>query len=145
MKLSLDQLSLFEDQAYQLADLTRSIKYHMNRAAAAGRQSRQEIVDRMNELSMQAGINLASGNSKALNLPTLEKWLNPAAVGHVPSVLALTIFCQVTKNLSPIAPMLKLLGGDVMTPDDKTLRDLGKAYLTGKKVRRELKELENKL
>lgn len=139
------QLPLFDDQIYRLNDLGRSIKYLMNRAAAASPYSREQIVERMNALAVQAAINLTGGNAKSLSLASFNKWLNPAAANHYPSTVALTVFCQAVNSLAPFSPVIKCLGAELMSPEEKRFMEIGQTYLEAKRSRKKMRTLEEGL
>ena len=139
------QLSLFDDPSADLAMLLARIKSAMHQSAASCGLSREEIVDRMNEIAKRAGVSLSRGNAKSVTLATLEKWLNPANADHVPSLLVVNVFCMVTKSTAPLLVMLDLHGCGVMTPEDKKLRDYAEAILAERDARKRKKQLELKL
>jgi len=140
------QLSLFEtDQSAELAMLMANVKSAMNRAASRCGLSRDEIVDRMNQIARSAGISLSRGNAKSVTLATLEKWLNPANTEHQPSILAVNVFCTAVKSVEPLAAMLRPHGCGVMTPQDKKLRDYADAILAEREAKKRKKQLELKL
>jgi hypothetical protein len=139
------QLSLFDDHSADLAMLMARVKSAMNQSAMRCGASRDEIADRMNEIAKSAGVSLSRGNAKSVTLATLEKWLNPANAEHVPSILAVNVFCLATKSTAPLMVMLGLHGCGVMTPEDKKLRDYAKAILAEREARKRKKMMEMEL
>jgi hypothetical protein len=139
------QLSLFDDPSAELAMLMVKIKSTMNQSASLCGLSRDQIVDRMNEIASKAGISLSRGNAKSVKTATLEKWLNPANSEHLPSLVAVNVFCMAVKNIAPLSAMLGLHGCGVMTPEDKKLRDYAEAILAERDARKRKKQLELKL
>jgi hypothetical protein len=141
------QLSLFhecdDDAAIAaLASLLPIIRAAMARVAAEHPTlSRDLIADRMTEISRSAGVKLSRGNAKSVKTATLDKWLAPADRDHPPSLPALMAFCLATRDIRPLEPMLKAMGCEVMTAEDRKMRDYGKAIL----AEREAKKLQRKL
>ena len=62
-----------------------------------------------------------------------------------PSILAVLAFCMATDNYTPLQVMLRAVGLDLMTPEDKRYRDYGKADLEMKAARKRKKQLEERL
>jgi hypothetical protein len=145
--VKLTQLTLpLNDPSIVLAGFVASLKASMNRAAADHpHMSRAEILDRMNELALNAGITITGGNAKSLSLATFEKWLNPRDIEHVPSVLAVNVFCLATGDFRPLQVQLQLHGYGVLTEEDKQLRDYARAIIAEKNARKRKKALEAKL
>lgn len=61
---------------------------------------------------------------------------------HPPSILALLAFCAATKSHEPLRAMLRCLGLDVMTEDDRKLCEYARAILKQKEARKQIKRLE---
>ncbi|XPV77654.1 MAG: hypothetical protein ACNI27_06985 [Desulfovibrio sp.] len=143
------QLSLFHEPsdykvAAALGSLLPLMKAAMNEVADNHNLSRDLIADRMNELSRTAGIKLSSGNVKSIKTASLNKWLAPADREHPPSILALLTFCIATKSVEPLLPLLHALGCELMTEEDRKLRDYGEAILNEKEARKRKRQLEAK-
>ena len=141
------QLSLFDaDNAAtaSIAGFDALLKAAMNRAAAASSYSRQQIVERMNALSLAAGCRLTGGNAKIISLDTLEKWLNPAS-DQLPTTRAVHVFMLACGTTAPLAAWAGLHGCSIMTPKDRRLRDLGEKKLRMQREAREVRRLEEEL
>ena len=137
------QYSFFDDDpSADLAMLMARLKSAMHQSAARCGLSREEIADRMTEIAQRAGASLSRGNAKSVTLATLEKWLNPSNTEHLPSILAVNVFCMVVKSAEPLAVMLRLHGCGVMTPNDKRLRDYAEAILAERDARKRKRQLE---
>ncbi|SNR59348.1 hypothetical protein SAMN04488503_0221 [Humidesulfovibrio mexicanus] len=142
------QLSLFHGDTQDfghLAGLVPTIRAAMNRAAGADEAGRKLLVDRINSIAASAGIRLTSGNVKAISKDTLDKWLAPGDRDHTPSILAIVVFCAATGSHEPLQVLLKALGFDVMTTEDRRLRDYGRACLTERAARKRKKALEESI
>lgn len=139
------QCSLFDDKAARLAGLNATLKASMQRALASCGLSRAQVVDRMNALASEAGVRLTTGNARQLSSATLDKWLNPADREHLPSVLALEVFCLAIGSVQPLSQLLGLLGCGVMTTEDKRLRDYGHVCWETKRRRKTVRQLEMEL
>ena len=143
----MQQLSLaLNDPSMALAGFVASLKVAMNRAAADHpRLSREEILDLMNTMAANAGVSITGGNAKSLSMATFEKWLNPSDREHVPSVLAVNVFCLATGDYRPLRVQLGLHGLGVLTDEDKKLRDYARAIIDEKRARKRKNALEAKL
>lgn len=66
-------------------------------------------------------------------------------VSHPPSLVALLAFCLATNNVEPFRAAARTLGLDVMTEEDRRLRDYGKAIIDMKAARQRKRRLEESL
>lgn len=103
------------------------------------------LTDRLNEIAQRAGIKLTGGNTLSISKATLDKWLAPSDTSHPPSILALLAFCRATDNVEPFRVAARALGLDLMTEEDKKLRDYGAAVLEMKAARQRKRRLEEDL
>jgi len=139
------QFSLF-DASYRLTGAMAAIRAAMREVAGAEEsEGRKLLVERLNELSRQAGIKLTGGNATSISKATLDKWLSPTGASHQPSVLALLSFCKVTGNLEPLRVAAQVLGVDLMTREDRNLRDYAQAILDERAARQRKNKLEKEL
>ncbi|HAT50778.1 MAG: hypothetical protein HQL07_04645 [Nitrospirae bacterium] len=121
-----------------------AISQAMNHAAKECGLSREQIVDRMNEVAAQLNINITSGNSKTLTLTTLDKWLNPNE-RHKPNFEAFVLFCQVTASLEPINAMGGPLGGVMITTYRAKILEMAEGELAIKMLRKKNRELRKQV
>ena len=146
--MATDQHSLFavEDEHAAITALgsaMRLVRAAMNRVAEEHPTlSRDLIADLMTEMSRSAGVKLSKGNAKSVKISTLEKWLSPADRDHPPNLLAVVAFCLATKSCAPLEPLLKVMGCEIMTPEDRKLRDYAKAILAEREAKKKKKKLE---
>lgn len=103
------------------------------------------LVDRLNDLAAQSGIRLTSGNASTISKATLDKWLSPSDLSHPPSILALLVFCSATDCAEPLRVAARALGFDLMTREDRMLRDYAQAILDEKAARQRKNKLEKEL
>ena len=106
--------------------------------------SREQIVDRMNDLAGRYGVVMVQGGGR-LTLDTLEKWLNPNDTSRAIPVKALPVFCAVTKDKGPMDVIAKPLGFAVIGKEDAKLLAWAKASQKAKAIREELKRLEREI
>lgn len=142
------QLKLFDSDnrlPLVVAGLVASIKAAMNRDAAACGMSREQIADRMNEISQAAGVRLTQGNSRSISPALLEKWLSPAEREHVPSLIAVNVFCLAVGRTEALAAQLAAHGCAVMTDEDRSLRDYGRACDEARKAAKTKRKMEENL
>lgn len=139
------QLTLLDD-ATRLAGVMASIRAAMRAAAGAPEsEGRKALPDKLNALARQAGIKLTAGNQKGISKDTLDKWLSPSDTSHTPSLLAVLTFCIATGDMGPLRVTAQALGLDLMTEDDRKLRDYGRAVLDMRAARERKRKLENDL
>jgi len=139
------QGSLFDDDPGRISGLLPAMRAAMNRAAGEDEAGRKLLVDRINAVAQLAGIRLTAGNTKVISKDTLDKWLNPNDRDHTPGILALAAFCLATKDASALGVLLRALGLDVMTPEDRKHRDYGRACLAEREARKKKKMLEDSI
>ena len=140
--MPLVQPGLFDAPSlYIVADL----KAAMNGAAKECGLSREQILDRMNELGERYGVKLVTGNGRRLSLETLEKWLAPQETGRIIPLKTLPIFCAAVNNHGPIAVIAKSLGLRVIGEKEINQLEWAKANLKARAARRRMKQLEDSL
>jgi len=135
------QRDLFDDFSFRVSGVKRSIKFALNRVAAGSNLSREEILIRARELAAAEGVNLSGGNG-GLSQSILDKWLNPNTISYMPDYESLIILCRVLGDTRAINPFLEALGLEVMTPEDRKFRDLGKLETEMKCLRKKKRQIE---
>lgn len=149
--MSMEQYSLFgledpHEKAAALSSVLQLVRANMNRVADEHPTlSRVIISDLMTDISREAGVKLCRGNAKSVSAATLDKWLSPADREHPPSIQGLLAYCMVTGSHAPLEPMLKALGCEIMTKEDRRLRDYARALVAERKARQERRKLEGAL
>ena len=139
------QLSLLEDIA-QLAGVLPAIKAAMRGIAGAPEgEGRKALPDKLNAIARASGIKLTGGNAHGISEEMLHKILSPSDDSRPPSVLMLLAFYKATSNPAHIRAMLRAVGLDIMTEDDRKLRDYARAILDQKKARKQARKLEEEL
>lgn len=140
------QLSLLDDDHAALAGVMAAVKAAMRRTAGDGEgEGRKLLVDRINSVARQAEIRLTGGNVKAISKDTLDKWLSASDVSHPPSILALLTFCAATGDYGPLRVLLRAVGLDIMTEEDRRWRDMGKADEEMEAARKRKKQAKERL
>lgn len=136
------QLSLFDDYA-SIAGAMPAIRAAMRKVAGdPDGDGRKALPDRINTIAHNSGVSLTNGNKRSVSKETLDKWVSPSDKDHPPSILALLAFCAATKSHEPLRAMLRCLGLDVMTEDDRKLCEYARAILKQKEARKQIKRLE---
>jgi hypothetical protein len=136
------QLNLFSQPSLNIG---KSLKEQLAKSAKESRFSREELLDRMNDLASRYGVRLMKGNGNCLTMATLEKWLNPDALDYMPGINSLVIFCAATDDLAPMRTMLAPLGGLLIDDSDVTLLAWAKEYQRAKEARTRMRKLEMEL
>lgn len=139
------QASLFTDCA-PLASAMPAIKAAMRAVAGAPEgEGRKALPDKLNAVAGASGVRLTAGNVRFISKDTLDKWLSPSDEGHPPSILAVLAFYLATDDPAPLRAMLRSVGLDLMTEEDRRFRDLGKLDAEMKAARKRRKLLEASL
>ena len=139
------QASLFDNCA-PLASAMPAIKAAMRAVAGAPEgEGRKALPDRLNAVAGASGVRLTGGNARSISKDTLDKWLSPSDEGHPPSILAVLAFYLATDDPAPLRAMLRSVGLDLMTEEDRRFRDLGKLDAEMKAARKRRKLLEASL
>ncbi len=142
---SMKQASLFDGYA-ALAGTIPAIKAAMREAAKAPVcDGRKALPDMMNELAVLAGVKLTKGNAASFSKATLDKMLSPSDTSHPPSILALLAFCAAARNAEPLRVMLRSVGMDIMTEEDRKLAEYARTLIRQKKMKKQLRKLEDEL
>lgn len=139
------QASLF-DHCAPLASAMPAIKAAMRAVAGAPEgEGRKALPDKLNAVAGASGVRLTAGNARSISKDTLDKWLSPSDESHPPSILAVLAFCLATDDSAPLRAMLRSVGLDVMTAEDRKVCEYGRALIEQKKIRKRLRKLEDEL
>lgn len=139
------QASLFEDCAH-LASAMPAIKAAMRAVAGAPEgDGRKALPDKLNAVASASGVRLSAGNVRSISKDTLDKWLSPSDEGRPPSILAVLAFYLATNDPAPLRAMLRSVGLDVMTAEDRKVCEYGRTLIEQKKMRKRLRKLEDEL
>jgi hypothetical protein len=135
------QRNLFDRPTF---NIVKAQKVAMSEAAKRCGLSRDEIVDKMNELAEWYGVDLNSGDGR-LTRGTLEKWINPSEMKRQMPMRALPIFCAVTKDATTLDILAWPIGCKMIDPQDRKLLEWAQIYMTAKKDRKKMRLLEEDL
>ena len=140
------QISLLAPGVAALAHVMPDVRAAM-RQIAGDRESegRKALVDKINQIAAEAEIKLTGGNSKSISKDLLDKWLSPSDTSHPPGLLAILAFCRVTDNPAPLQIILRAVGLDVMTNDDRKFRDYGRAVWEAEEAARNRKRIRERI
>lgn len=140
------QISLLDYDPTALSGVMAAVKAAMRRAAGdAEGEGRKMLTDKLNKIAKQAEIRLTGGNAHEVKKDTLDKWCSPSDVSHPPSILALLTFCAATGDYGPLRVLLRAVGLDVMTDEDRRWRDMGKADEEMEAARRRKKQAKERI
>ena len=140
------QVSLLAPGIAALAHVMPDVRAAM-RQIAGSRESegRKALVDKLNQIASEAEIKLTGGNSKSISKDLLDKWLSPSDSSHPPSLLAILAFCRATDNPAPLPIILRAVGLDVMTDEDRKFRDYGRAVWEAEEAARNRKRIRERI
>ena len=139
------QASLF-DHCAPLTSAMPAIMAAMRAVAGAPvGEGRKALPDKINAVASASGVKLTTGNTRSISKDTLDKWLSPSDESHPPSLLAVLAFCLATESPVPLRAMLRPLGLDIMTEEDRKLCEYARTLIEQKKMRKRLRKLEDEL
>ena len=140
------QVSLLAPGIAALAHVMPDVRAAM-RQIAGSRESegRKALVDKLNQIASEAEIKLTGGNSKSISKDLLDKWLSPSDSSHPPSLLVILAFCRATDNPAPLQIILRAVGLDVMTDEDRMFRDYGRAVWEAEEAARNRKRIRERI
>ena len=133
------QLNLFNKQSF---NTTRELKECMAEVVSASGLSREEFLDRMNQLADRFGVRLVKGNGHSLRMATFEKWLNPNNHENIPSPNSISIFCEVGDSAAPLQVLANPIGCDVISEKDRKLLLWAKEYHRVREAKKVMRKLE---
>jgi hypothetical protein len=136
------QLDLFNQPTLNIA---KAIKTAMAEDMHNSGLSREQIIDRMNDLSSRYGVCLTHGNCKRLTIETFEKWLNPTDLSRLIPLKAVPVFCAATKGCKIVDALARPLGLRVIDETDQKKLMWAEAKLDVKHANRKIRALESQL
>lgn len=136
------QLDLFNRPTLNVA---KAFKQALADDVRHSKLSREQIIDRMNDLAERNGVCLAHGNSKTLTMETFEKWLNPADLTRLMPVKALPIFCAATGQCSAFSAVTQPLGLRVIGAREQKMLAWAEAKMSVRDHTRMIRKLEGEL
>lgn len=136
----MQQIPLFDRPDLNIIKLQKKA---LHSSAKASRFSREEILDRMNELASAHHIHLVSNGR--LKMDTFEKWLNPNEKSRHMPMCALPVFCSVVGDISSINILALAVGAQVIGPTDLKLLKWAKAYFRARDARKTMRRIEGDL
>ncbi|MDD2462535.1 MAG: hypothetical protein PHI97_00905 [Desulfobulbus sp.] len=126
-----------------LHTIVRDVKESLNAEVKASGRSRDQVLDRLNELAKRHGISLNGRGDVSKDL--LEKWLNAEDDSRAPGIKGLALLCAALETTAPIEALVVPLGGRVIGRDDVKLLEWAKAYQKSKELRKRMRKLEEEL
>lgn len=140
------QVSLLAPGIAALAHVMPDVRAAMRQIAGSKEsEGRKALVDKLNQIASEAEIKLTGGNSKSISKDLLDKWLSPSDSSHPPSLLAILAFCRATDNPAPLQIILRAVGLDVMTDEDRKFRDYGRAVWEAEEAARNRKRIRERI
>ena len=140
------QVSLLTPGIAALAHVMPDVRAAMRQIAGSKEsEGRKALVDKLNQIAAEAEVKLTGGNSKSISKDLLDKWLSPSDSSHPPSLLAILAFCRATDNPVPLQIILRAVGLDVMTDEDRKFRDYGRAVWEAEEAARNRKRIRERI
>jgi len=135
------QLDLFSQPTL---NVSKAIKAAMADDARDCGMSREQLVDRMNDIAERHGVCLTHGNSQRLTIDTLEKWLNVSDPRHIP-LKALTVFCAAVGRWSVLDVVARSLGLMVIGDREQKMLAWAEAKIEVQRKSRQIRKIESEL
>ena len=134
------QLSLFNGRSL---NPIAHVKEAMRQAIKGTKISREQVVDRMNELARIEGMT-TGGRAKAITTDLMDKWLSNSAEHLIPWKL-LPIFCCVVECIDPIRPLVSLVDAHVISDREWEILEWAKLENKKRAINRKQRILEEKI
>lgn len=117
------------------------VKAALNRAAKASGLSREQVVDKMNELARRFGMKLGS---RGISKDTLDKWLDPADTEHRLHMDATNLLCHALGDFQALDVLAAShgMGLKVIGPEDAALLAKAKRNEQIKELKRDIALIE---
>ncbi len=124
------QLNIFNHTG--LHTIVRDVKESLNAEVKASGRSRDQVLDRLNELARRHGLSLNGRGDVSKDL--LEKWLNAEDDSRAPGIKGLALLCAALETIAPIEALVVPLGGQVIGQEDVKLLEWAKTYQKTKQL-----------
>lgn len=135
------QLKIFANHG--LHTVVRDTKEALNQAVRESGQSREQILDRVNELARRHG--MAVQNRSGVSKDLWEKWLNPEDDCRVPTLKSLALICAALGTTAPLAALVGSVGGRLIDDEEARLLEWAKAYHQTRQLKKKMRKLEEEL
>lgn len=134
------QIPLFDRLTFNIVKLQKEA---MAAAVKKSVQSREQIVDALNDLASRYGVHLVSNG--ALSPDLFEKWINPNDLSRQIPARALPVFCAVVNDYAALDVMARPLGAMVIGSDEMRMLKWARAYFRARDARNEMRAIEGEL
>jgi hypothetical protein len=124
-------------------NIIKAQKEAMNRAVRLCGMSREQVLDRMNDLADAYGVSLASNGR--LSMDIFEKWLNPNETNRQMPIKALPVFCAAVRDISSLDVLARSVGAMVIGEDDQRRLKWAEAYFKARNARKIMSQMEKEL
>lgn len=142
------QLSLFSNvnrRVLSAGGFVAGMKAALREIVAASGLSRDQVIDRMNEIVRATGKGLCKG-SKFIKLPTLEKWLADDERGQLPDLWGMhVLILACSGNLHPFTVWLSFFDCGVLDAAGREKIELAELEIEREGREKRRRELKHKL
>ena len=136
----MQQLTLFDRPSLNTCkDQKTAMKAAVDRCGL----SRDQVVDKMNDLAARYGVVLVSNGG--LQLHTFEKWINPNDLSRQMPMRALPVFCAVVRDCSALDVLARPLGAAVVGQTELNLLKWARAYFRKRDASKTMRKIEGEL
>lgn len=119
------------------------VKEAMRKALKNCPLSREQVVDRMNDLARTEAIS-TNGKAKRVTSEMLDKWVAVSGEHIIPWKL-LPIFCLTVGDNSALTALAAPLGVRLIDKEEADLLEWAKVEMQGRKLRKRKKQLEERI
>ena len=116
------------------------LKAAMREALKGCGLSREQVVDRMNELASLEGLT-TGGRNKKVTLPLLDKWVAEGAPEHVIPTKFIPIFCEAVGDFRVLQVLAGCLGLTVIRPEEQKLLEWARAEVEKRRIAKRARKL----
>lgn len=118
------------------------LKAAMREAIRSGGESREAVVDRMNEAARREG--LGGGRGSKITAAALDGWLAETKGNMIPVGL-LPLFCWAAGSVEPLRVLAACLNAEVISAEDHKLLELARIDREAKRLARRRRILANEI
>ena len=133
-----NQLNIFKPSLNPVSRL----KAAMRSAIKSGKWSREQIVDRMNEVAAMEG--LSNGRGGRITVAALDGWMAETKGNMIPVGL-LPLFCWAAESLEPLRILAACLEGEVIGEEDRRLLEWARLEQESRRLAKRKKKLAEEL
>jgi hypothetical protein len=119
------------------------VKEAMRQALKGSKWSREQVVEKINDLARAEGLS-TNGRAQKATPEMLDKWVSQSGDHIIPWKL-LPIFCRVVEDVGPLAALAAPVGAVVIDKQDALLLEWARAEIKGRQLKKRQRQLSERL